>query len=255
MSRRRLHERGDRVVAEVGEVLGAPVVPLARRVVDHALEVRVRHRADEVDLGAERAQRRDRARRLPMSDRSSTTRSATTGWPCRCSGTNSSGGPVRNAAAVASFSEAPSAMARYACSTSSPDSAPHSEQARVHDRADVVQLELERRRDAEVAAAAVQRPEQIGVRVLARRDLLAVGEDEVDRDEVVAREAVLALEPTRAAAERQSGDARRRHAAADGREPVLLRGPVERRPGDAAADASPLRLRIDRRRRRAGARR
>ena len=33
-----------------GEVLRAPVVPLARRVVEHALELGVRHRADEVDF-------------------------------------------------------------------------------------------------------------------------------------------------------------------------------------------------------------
>ena len=44
-------------------VVGRPVVPHARRVVDHALEVGVRHRADEVDLGREVAERRAPLRR------------------------------------------------------------------------------------------------------------------------------------------------------------------------------------------------
>ena len=148
----------------------------------------------------------------------------TTIWPCISSGTNGSGGPVRNAVPVASVAGAAAARSRYTGSTSSADAAGHARSPGVHDRADGVQFELERRRDAEVAAATVQRPEELGMRVLARGDLHAAREDDVDGHEVVAREAVLPLEPARATAEREAGHAGGRHAPADGRETVLLRG-------------------------------
>ena len=77
-----------------------------------------------------------------------------------------------------------------------------------HHRADRVQPELERRRDAEVAAAAAQAPEQLGVLVLAGVHELAVGGDDVGADQVVAGQADLAHEPADAAAEREPGDAR-----------------------------------------------
>ena len=69
-------------------------------------------------------------------------------------------------------------------------------QTRRDERADRVEPEHERRRHAEVAAAAVQRPEQVGVLVLAGGDLPAVGGDEIDRDQVVAGEPEPPLEPT-----------------------------------------------------------
>ena len=56
--------------------------------------------------------------------------------------------------------------------------------------ADRVSVELERGHDAEVAAAAAQRPEQLGVLVLARMDPLAGRRDELDRGEGVAGQAV-----------------------------------------------------------------
>src|SRR3954449_427739 len=71
-----------------------------------------------------------------------------------------------------------------------------------HDgRAERVELELEGGGDAEVAPAAVQRPEEVGVLVAAGPDGDAVGGDELDGAEVVAGQAVLALQPARAAAE------------------------------------------------------
>ena len=66
-------------------------------------------------------------------------------------------------------------------------------------------------------------PEQIGVLVVVRDDDLAVGRHDVGREEVVAGEAVLALEPAAAAAGREAGDARRRDAPAGDGEPELLR--------------------------------
>ena len=62
--------------------------------------------------------------------------------------------------------------------------------------------------------------------------------------EVVAGEAVLALEPAGAAAEREPGDAGARHAAADG-EAVLLGSAVDLGPRRAAADAHDPAHRVD----------
>ena len=70
-------------------------------------------------------------------------------------------------------------------------------------------------------------------------DLAAVGGDQLDREQVVAGQAVLAFEPARAAAEGQSGDARRRDPATRGGQPVRLGGRVELAPGAAAADPGP----------------
>ena len=50
-------------------------------------------------------------------------------------------------------------------------------------------------------------PEQVGVLVGRRGDLAAVGGDHLGREQVVAREAELALEPAAAAPEREPGDA------------------------------------------------
>ena len=109
-------------------------------------------------------------------------------------------------------------------------------QAGSDDGAHGVEPEDERRRDAEVPAATVQRPEQVGVLVGAGGDLAAVGGDEVDRDQAVAAESERPFEPSRAAAQRQAGDARGRHAPAGGRQPVLLGCPIELAPRHPGAD-------------------
>ena len=70
-----------------------------------------------------------------------------------------------------------------------------------------VRLEQEARHHAEIAAAAAQRPEQIGILRLARRDEAAVGQHDVGLEQVVDGEAVLARQIAGAAAERQAGDA------------------------------------------------
>ena len=119
------------------------------------------------------------------------------------------------------------------------------QQAAEHLGPDGVQRELDRGHDAEVAAAAAQRPEQLGMLVGGRADLVAAGGDELDGEDVVAGEAVLALEPAGAAAEREARDAGARHAAADGREPVRLGGGVELAPGQAGAGAHDAALGVD----------
>jgi hypothetical protein len=102
---------------------------------------------------------------------------------------------------------------------------------------DRVQAQLERGDHAEAPAAAAQRPQQLRVLVLRRAHQPAIGGDELRRDEVVAGEAVLALQPAGAAAEREPADAGGGHAAARGGEAVRLGGAVDLRPGGAAADA------------------
>ena len=70
-----------------------------------------------------------------------------------------------------------------------------------------MRLEQEARHHAEVAAAATQRPEEIGVLILAGGDKAAVGEDHIGFEQVVDREPVLAREIPRAAAQGQARDA------------------------------------------------
>ena len=87
--------------------------------------------------------------------------------------------------------------------------------------------ELELRDDPEVAAAAAHAPEEICVLVRARLHELALGRHEIDRDELVDREPVLAHDPADPAAEREPGDAGVRDDAGRHREPERLRLLVE----------------------------
>ena len=74
-----------------------------------------------------------------------------------------------------------------------------------------VQVELERRDDAEAAAAAAHRPEQVGVLVAARGAHRPVGGDDLDRAQVVAGSGRSArCRTTHAAAEGEPGDRRSR---------------------------------------------
>ena len=86
-----------------------------------------------------------------------------------------------------------------------------------------MQSEPERGDDAEVAAAAAQRPEQIGVLVGGRPDDAALGGDHVGGKQVVDGEPVLAHEEADAAAEGEPGDAGVADDAAGGGQAVGLR--------------------------------
>ena len=90
-----------------------------------------------------------------------------------------------------------------------------------------VEPELERGDDAEVGACAAEPPEQVRVLVLGGAHDPAVRRDELDREQVVDRQAVLALEPAHAAAEREPGDPGVRHDPDRADEAVLLRRVVE----------------------------
>src|SRR5690242_3943613 len=108
-----------------------------------------------------------------------------------------------------------------------------------------MQPELERRGHAEVAAAAVQRPEQVRVLGLVRDDGLPRGGDEIDGDQVVTCEPERPLDPTGPTPEREAGDTCGRHASPGRGQAVLLRGGVELAPRHAGADARGLSLGID----------
>jgi hypothetical protein len=108
-----------------------------------------------------------------------------------------------------------------------------------------VQLELERGDDAEVAAAAAQAPEELGLRALAGVHEAPVGGHDIGADKVVEREAVLAHQVADAAAEREAGDAGRRHQAAGGGQAELLRLGVDVLPQAAALDDDALGVGVD----------
>ena len=101
-----------------------------------------------------------------------------------------------------------------------------------------MQAVLERGHDPEVAAAAAQAPEQVGVLVLARAQQVAVDGHDVGGQQVVDRGAVAAHQPADPAAEREAGDARVGDDAADRGQAVFLRGGVEVAPQDTGSGAS-----------------
>ena len=114
-----------------------------------------------------------------------------------------------------------------------------------HGRAYRVKAELERSCDPEVCAGAAEAPEEIGVLLLARPDEPAVRGHELDREQVVDRQAELPLQSAHAAAERETGHAGVGDDADGAREVELLRGLVELPQERAAAHARGARARID----------
>ena len=74
-------------------------------------------------------------------------------------------------------------------------------------RAEGVNAKLERRHHAEVRAGATNRPEEVRLHLFTRPHEATVGSHELHRCQIVERQAVSALQPPDAAAERQAGDA------------------------------------------------
>ena len=107
------------------------------------------------------------------------------------------------------------------------------------------ELELDRRDDAEVAAAAAQREEEVALVRVVDAVELAVGRDDLDRRDRVRREAVLAGQPAHAAAERVAGDADVGRGAVQGDEAVLGRRVDDVLPDGAGADAGLTGLGVD----------
>jgi hypothetical protein len=108
-----------------------------------------------------------------------------------------------------------------------------------------VQPEREGGHDAEVAAAAAQRPEQVGVLIGVRADLPAVGQHDLRLEQVVDREAEASREVAEPAAEREAADACAADDAARRGQPVLAGRVVDLAPEAAAADARRPRDGID----------
>ena len=106
-------------------------------------------------------------------------------------------------------------------------------------------VELELRHDREVAAAAAQGPEEVGVLGLRGRQHVAGRGHDAGRDEVVDRQPVLAAQPSHAAAEGQPADAGVADQADGHGEAVLLGGRVEVAEQRPAADLHPPRVRVD----------
>src|SRR5439155_15803014 len=114
------------------------------------------------------------------------------------------------------------------------------EQEAGDDGRDRVELELERGDDAEVAAAAPDAPEEVGILLGTGPHAPPVGGDDVDRAEVVAAEAIPSHEPSVPTAEGEPGDTGGRHDSRRGGHPETMgRGvelaPGETRPGDDGA--------------------
>jgi hypothetical protein len=84
------------------------------------------------------------------------------------------------------------------------------------DHANREQPELEAGHDAEVAAAAADRPEQVRMLGLVCDELATVGGHDLDREQRIDRQAVLAHQPTDPAAEGQARDAHRARVAERG---------------------------------------
>ena len=101
---------------------------------------------------------------------------------------------------------------------------------------DLVQPELEPGHDAEVAAAATQRPEQVGVLVLAGAHELAVGQHDLGGEQVVDRQPARARQVPEPTAERDPAHAGRGDDAARRGQPVRVRRAVELAQRAAAAD-------------------
>ena len=173
-------------------------------------------------------------------------RIATAGRPRSSGGTSSSSsGAVMKAQASESSSGASFMTSRNVRTTSCARPAVEEGHAGEDLGAERVELELERRHDAEAPASAAQRPEQLGVLALGRANDPTVPGHELGGDEVVAREAVLALEPAGAAAERQPGNPGRRHAPAGGGEAVGLGRAIHVGPDGAAADSHDAPVGVD----------
>ena len=94
-------------------------------------------------------------------------------------------------------------------------------------RAERLEPELERRRDAEVPTGAAQAPEELGLLGLGRADETAVGRDELNSRQVVDGEPEVALEAADSPTERQPGDSGVADDADRADEAVRLRGDVE----------------------------
>ncbi len=230
------------LVRQPGQVLRRPVVPQSRRPVEHGLHIGVRHVTGQLHLVRQREQRFGELAQLVLAagvgQQGRAQRCAHQLGRCELLGR---AGEVQRRAA-------------HLVRTGADDLAEGAE----HVRSDVgqeqqqddrelrqlVQPQGERGGDAEVAAPAVQRPEQLGVLVGARVHPLGVGGHQLHGDEVVDGEAEGAVQPAGAAAEDEAADAGGGGPPAGGRQTVRLGGAVQVAHRGAALDADRLCRRV-----------
>ena len=108
-----------------------------------------------------------------------------------------------------------------------------------------MQAVFQRRGHPEIAAAAPQRPEQIGVVIGACRDDAVIGQHKLDRQQIVESERVLGHQPANPTPEGEATDARCRNHAAGRRKAMQLSLPVKQIPGEAALGTGRTSLGID----------
>ena len=114
-----------------------------------------------------------------------------------------------------------------------------------HESAHRTELVFEGGSDAEVAATAAQTPEEVRLRLGVDVHLFAIGRDQIDRKQVVDRQAVLAHQVPEPAAKRQSGDAGVADDSARRGQGVLLGGAIELAPEHAARGTHRTRVRVE----------
>ena len=169
----------------------------------------------------------------------------TIGVPCADSGSQGAGGALRRIATSVSSRGADSVTWRKASRTAfglrrRPGDRPAGDL-----RPDLVETERELGHDAEVAAAAPQRPEQLGVLVARRAGDRSVGQHDLDPLEVVDGPTEAASQVAEAATERQAGDAGERDEAECCREAMLLRRPIDVAQEGAGLNACQSRLPVN----------
>ncbi len=108
-----------------------------------------------------------------------------------------------------------------------------------------VQAELKGGDDSEIAPAAPDRPEEVGVLGIRRVNEPTIGGDNVGADQIVCGQPELAAGPAEASAERKPGDAGRRIDAGRRDQPKCLRFTVELSQCDTRFDACGAGERID----------
>ena len=164
--------------------------------------------------------------------------------PTRSCGTNGSGGAIWNAGKPP-YSRGASAMKSRKYGEQGRGVGQLEEHRTAVDVPDLVQPVGQLGGDAEVAAAAAQPPEQVGVLLLAGAHDRPVGRDDLCGQQVVAGQAVAPREVADPAAERQTSDAGGRDDAARRRQPVDGGRVVEATPRGAAAGAGGAGDRVD----------
>jgi hypothetical protein len=102
---------------------------------------------------------------------------------------------------------------------------------------DRVEAVFKRRHDAEIPAAAAQSPEEVWVLGVARGEQSSIGGDHIGGAQVVAGEAVEAIEPAQAATQREAGDTGGRKQAPRGGQSKGLRFAVKVAPGEPGFSA------------------